>query len=119
MVDGTQAGVIPRAWIIGTIADLFDPGSTAFHALTFLTLAIIYLPIRSLIFRSRMTGWASWAFICTLLLHVCDGWVSGFGDGSTGNILLSALWTATIAVGIGWIFRGLPDSIQPVGKGGA
>ena len=119
MVDGTQQGVIPRAWVIGTIADVFDPGSVVFHALTFITLAIIYLPIRSLIFRSRMTGWASWAFIATILVHLCDGWIAGFGDGSGWNMIFSAMGTAMVAVAFGWLLKGLPEVLQPVGKGGA
>jgi hypothetical protein len=119
MVDGTEHGVIPRAWVIGTIADIFDPASIAFHALTFMTLAIIYLPIRSLIFRSRITGWAAWAFIATMLFHLCDGWMSGFGDGNGWYLFLSATWTALVAVAFGWLLKGLPDVLQPVGKGGA
>lgn len=119
MVDGTEDGMVMRAWLIGLIADMLDPGSECFHALMFLGLAVLYLPLRSVIFRSRVTGWAAWAFIGTMLSALVDGWVSGFGDARGWVLLLSALWTAVAAMAIGGLFRGLPGPLQPVGKGGA
>jgi hypothetical protein len=119
MVDGTEEGMLVRAWLIGLVADMLDPGSTCFHALTFLTLGIMYLPLRAVIFRSRITGWAAWAFIGSLTCNLIDGWTAGFGDATGSSMLLSALWTALSAMGIGWLFRGLPGPLQPVGKGGA
>jgi hypothetical protein len=119
MVDGTQRGVIPRAWIIGTIADLFDPASIAFNAIMYLSLAVLYLPVRALIFRSRMTGWAAWAFIATMIARTIDGWMYGFGDSSPLVLVIAASWTAVAAVVLGWLLRGLPPVLQPIGQGGA
>ena len=119
MVDGTEDGVLMRAWVVGLVADMIDPGSDCFHSLMFLGLALAYLPVRSLVFRSRMTGWAAWAMICSLLSNLIDGWIGGFGDATGGTMWLSSLWTAAAAVAIGWLFRGLPAKLQPVGKGGA
>lgn len=119
MVDGTEDGMVLRAWLIGLVADMLDPGSICFHALTFLTLAVMYLPLRAVIFRSRITGWGAWAFMGSLTCALIDGWTAGFGDATGGTMLLSALWTALAAMGIGWLLRGLPTALQPVGKGGA
>lgn len=119
MVDGTEDGVLMRAWVVGLVADMIDPGSECFHSLMFLGLALAYLPVRSLVFRSRMTGWGAWAMICSLLSNLIDGWIGGFGDATGRTMLLSSLWTAAAAVAIGWLFRGLPAKLQPVGKGGA
>ncbi len=119
MVDGTEDGMVLRAWVIGLMADVIDPGSECFHALLFLGLAIAYLPLRSVIFRTRFTSWGAWAMIGSLIGNLVDGWVSGFGDATGWIMLVSSLWTALAAMAIGWLFRGLPGSLQPVGKGGA
>lgn len=119
MVDGTEDGVLMRAWLIGLVADGLDPGSVTFHTIGFLALALAYLPVRDLFFRTRFTGWASWAAICALVLALADGWIAGFGDATAGRIAGHIVLTAAIAMGIGWLFGGLPTAIQPVGKGGA
>jgi hypothetical protein len=119
MVDGTEDGVVLRAWLVGLLADALDPGSECFHALMFLGLALAYLSVRDLVFRSRITGWGVWALICSLVSALVDGWVSGFGDATGGSMVVSALWTALAAMGLGWLLRGLPGTLQPVGKGGA
>ena len=119
MVDGTEEGVVMRAWVIGLIADVIDPGSICFHALMFLGLGVAYLPLRSVIFRSRITGWGAWAMIGSLLSNLVDGWVAGFGDATGGSMLVASLWTGAAAMGLGWLLRGLPGPLQPVGKGGA
>lgn len=119
MVDGTEDSMVLRAWLIGLVADMIDPGSICFHSLTFLFLAVAYLPLRSVIFRTRITGWGAWAMIGSLTCNLIDGWVAGFGDATGWSMLVSALWTALAAMGMGWLFRGLPKTLQPVGKGGA
>lgn len=119
MVDGTEDGVLMRAWLIGMVADALDPGSLTFHTLGFLALALAYLPVRDLIFRTRFTGWAGWAAICALTLALADGWVGGFGDATGGRILGNTVLTAIAAMGIGWLFGSLPTAVQPVGRGGA
>jgi hypothetical protein len=119
MVDGTEEGVVMRAWVIGLVADAIDPGSTSFHALMFLALGVLYLPLRSVVFRSRITGWGAWAMIGSLLCNLIDGWDAGFGDATGWSMLAAALWTGLAAMGMGWLLRGLPSALQPVGKGGA
>jgi hypothetical protein len=119
MVDGTKVGVLWRAWLIGSIADVFDPGCSCFHAFAFLALALCYLPMRDLVFRTRLTGWASWAAICSVTVTLVDSSLTDFGDSTWITVLASAAWTAVAAMSIGWLFSGLPDSLQPVGKGGA
>ncbi len=119
MVDGTEDGVLWRAWVVGLVSDLVDPGSECFHAIAFLLLALCYLPVRSLVFRTRVAGWAGWAMICSLLVTIADGWVGGFGDSTWKTMSLDALETALAAMAIGWLFGGLPGALHPVGKGGA
>ncbi len=119
MVDGTEDGVVMRAWLIGLVADVIDPGSVYFHALLFLGLGVGYLPVRSVVFRSRITGWGAGAMIGSLVGNLIDGWVGGFGDATGWSMMVSSLWTALAAMGLGWLLRGLPNALQPVGKGGA
>jgi hypothetical protein len=119
MVDGTEQGVLWRAWLIGVVADFVDPGSEYFHAIAYLLLALAYLPVRSLVFRTRSTGWASWAAVCSLLAALADGWIAGFGDSTWRTMLLSAGETAVCAMAVGWLFGGMPGAWHPVGKGGA
>lgn len=119
MVDGTEDGVLWRAWWIGVAADFVDPGSEYFHAIAYMLLALAYLPLRSLVFRTRSTGWASWAAVCSLLCAIIDGWVSGFGDSTWKTMAISAGETAVSAMAIGWLFGGIPGAWHPIGKGGA
>jgi hypothetical protein len=119
MVDGKEHGVLWRAWLIGLIADIFDPASLYFHSVLFVVLALIYIPVRSLVFRSRMTGWAAWAFIASMIMQLTDGWLTSFGDATGGTMLFSAGLTAITAMFFGWLFRGLPETLQPVEPGGA
>ncbi len=119
MVDGTEQGVLWRAWLIGVVVDFVDPGSEYFHAIVYLLLALAYLPVRSLVFRTRSTGWASWAAVCSLLAAAADGWCSGFGDATWRTMLLGAGETALAAMAVGWLFGGLPGALHPVGRGGA
>lgn len=119
MVDGTEDGVLIRAWLIGLGVDAIDPGSDCFHAIGFLLLALAYLPLRSLVFRTRFTGWAVWAAICSLVLALVDGWLSGYGDATGRSLVISAGLTALATMGVGWVFSGIPGAYQPVGRGGA
>lgn len=119
MVDGTADGVVVRAWIAGVCADLLDPGSDYFHALGYLGLALMYLPLRGMMFRTRMLGWAGWAAACSLILAVVDRHLSAPGDGTWMTMTANALLTGVAAIAIGWLFRGLPGGIHPIGRGGA
>ena len=88
-----------RAWLIGLGVDAIDPGSDCFHAIGFLLLALAYLPLRSLVFRTRFTGWAVWAAICSLVLALVDGWLSGYGDATGRSLVISAGLTALATMG--------------------
>lgn len=119
MVDGVDKDVPVRAFLAGSIADLIDPGSEAFHLLTFLALAALVLPLRSFMFRGRFAGWALWGLVAALLVGLTDRVMAGSGETTVGMLLLHALLTALVAGGIGWLMRGLPDALRPMAKAGA
>ena len=128
MVDGTEEGVLLRAWLIGLCGDLTDPASTAlsgfdlgacFHTICYLLLAMIFLPLRGFLFRGRITGWAAWAMLSYLLLNIIDRWRSGGGDGGLTLLLANGVLTGLVAIPLGWALNHLPRRLHPIGEGGA
>jgi hypothetical protein len=119
MIDGTEDGMPLRAWLVGVLYDLMDPGSVWFHAVAYLLIAVALLPIRKFFFRRRATGWAVWAAACSLLLVLMDGWTGGFGDTTATVAAAQALLTAAAAAAIGWMVAVLPRRWHPLGEGGA
>jgi hypothetical protein len=54
-----------------------------------------------------------------MIARTIDGWMYGFGDSSALVLVIAASWTAVAAVVLGWLLRGLPPVLQPIGQGGA
>ena len=119
MIDGSEDGMPVRAWSVGFIYDLFDPGSVYFHAIAYLVIALALLPVRNLLFRRRVAGWAGWAATCSLLMVLVDGWAGGWGDQVIVVVLAQAVLTAAAAAGLGWLVGVIPHPWHPLGKGGA
>jgi hypothetical protein len=119
MIDGTEDGMLVRVWVTGLLYDLVDPGSVCFHAVAYLILAMALLPIRHLWFRRRVTGWAVWAAICSLLVTAIDGWLGGWGDTTWAVASAQALLTGAGAATLGWMVAVIPHPWHPLGQGGA
>ncbi len=118
MVDGDEDGVLPRAWIAGFCVDLIDPGSVCFHLVGFTLLALAFLPVRRLLFRTRGLAWALWALVCTLVLAVADHRLAGLAV-PWRACWTTALMTAVAAIAIGGFFAWIPAELRPLGKAGA
>jgi hypothetical protein len=117
IVDGSDRGVLVRAWLVGVSRDLIDPGSVYFHAIGYSALALAFLPVRSLVFHARGLTWAVTAFIASLVLSAVDRMLTGPGDGGYVVMIAIALMTGLCAPIFGGIFSRLPHMIHPAGKG--
>jgi hypothetical protein len=110
---GVPQRAVWRAWIVGLLADLADPGSQVFHAISLPLLAIGYTWIERFLQRGP-GGRFVVAAMLRLVLGMGDNLVAeGVGIGS-GAILASAFWTGCIAVLLGWLIEGIPEGLRPV-----
>ncbi len=119
MVDGTEDGVVWRAWIAGLACDLVDPVGGGFHVLAYTLLGIGFLPLRRFLFRTRIAAWVVWGAMSFLLLRTADGLLGGFADLAPQRVVIGATTTALAAAACGWLFGGLSARWRPVGTGGA
>lgn len=119
MVDGTEEGVVGRAFLAGLARDLADPVGLGFHTAVLTLLGVAFLPVRRFLFRTRAAAWMVWAATCFVVVRLIDGALTGFGDLTLQRIVVGALTTAVTAVICGWLFGGLPKALRPVGAGGA
>ena len=120
VVAGDERLLLLRAWAIGLIRDLVDPGSVVFHTAAYLGLALIFLPMRQMVFHGRAVAWIGWAVAASLLLTAVDRMLSGVGLGApwrTAAIIAGLTGAMTLA--IGWIFSGLPKVLRPLPDAGA
>lgn len=118
MIDGSERGVLIRAWMIGMVRDLIDPGSVYFHTVAYTLLAAAFLPARAFVFSARAVAWAGWAAFSSLVLALIDRKISGAGDGTFGRVAVDAILTGLAAAAIGLTLRLLPKFLSPVGKVG-
>ncbi len=129
MVDGDDDGVLLRAWLVGILRDLVDPGSglgygtaslvnQCFHTLTYSMLGVAALALRTFVFRSRSIGWGAWAFAASAVLALIDCRLGGMAIPWIA-LLLDASMTALAAMALGWLLGGLPEPLRPIGHGGA
>lgn len=124
MVDGDDDGVLLRAWLVGVIHDLVDPGTgygrghDLFHAIAYACLGLAFIPARSWLFRSRALGWGGWAFACALAVSLVDHRLGGVPI-AYGPVIASAALTGGAAMAIGWLLGGLPESVRPLRTGAA
>src|SRR3954470_14155067 len=107
VVDGTDDGVLIRAFVIGLIRDCVDPGSVYFHTFAYFGLALAFMPARTLVFRTRAAGWATFAMLASMLLTNLDRWLTG-GDANVLVLLAVAMLTALATFPLGWPFRYVP-----------
>lgn len=119
MVDGTEDGVVWRAWIAGLACELADPVGNGFYLLAFTALGIIFLPVRRFLFRTRAAAWVVWAAVSFVLVRMADGVLGGFADLTWQHLVIGAATTAGAAAACGWLLGGLPARWRPVGVGGA
>ncbi|HYE05534.1 MAG TPA: hypothetical protein VEL07_08380 [Planctomycetota bacterium] len=118
VVDGSDDGVLIRAFVVGLVRDCVDPASVCFHTFAYFVLALAFLPARPLVFRTRTVGWAAFAALATVLLLSLDR-LTGGGDATVVVVLAIAILTAASTWPLGWPWRFVPGSMHPAGKGGA
>jgi len=126
VVDGVEHGVVARAWLIGAIRDLTDPLAelpgrvSCFWSVAFLLLALAFLPVRGLVFRSRGAAWAAWALLAYPVLAIADHLLfAGMAVWEPWPMAISALLTAIATLPIGGVLGRLPGRWHPVGLAGA
>ena len=120
VVAGDERRLLLRAWSIGLIRDGIDPGSVVFHTAAYFSLALIFLPLRQMVFHGRAAAWIGYAVAASLLLAAIDR--------ALGGIPLNAPWTSALVIAlgtglatlvIGWLFAGLPKVMRPLPETGA
>jgi hypothetical protein len=119
MVDGDDEGVVFRAWAIGVVRDLIDPGSVWFHAACGLALGMAMVPVRRMLFRTRWAAWGGMGVAASAFVQVCDVVVSGAGGRPWWQPLAVALLTGLAAVALGWLMAALPKDLRLVREAGA
>lgn len=120
VVAGDERRLLVRAWSIGLIRDLVDPGSVAFHTVAYFALAIIFLPLRQVVFHGRAVGWIGWAVCASLLLTGVDRLLAGVALGAPWRgALLIAGSTGLTTLALGWVLVGLPKPMRPVEESAA
>lgn len=118
VVDGGERGVLVRAWIVGLIRDCVDPGSTCFHTVAYFTLALVFLPMRAVVFHSRGVAWMLWAAVASVLLTAIDaGFIAGVAP-RWPPMLVGALFTGLATLPMAWLLKVLPRDLHPIGHGG-
>ncbi len=118
VIDGSDDGVLIRAFVVGLVRDCVDPASICFHTFAYFLLAVAFLPARSLVFRTRAAGWSVFAGLATVLLMYLDRLIGG-GDASVVVVLAVAILTAAATWPLGWPWRFVPVLMHPAGKAGA
>lgn len=118
IAGGGARWMLLRAWLVGAMRDLADPASLCFHAVAYTVFALLFLPVRGVVYRGRGISWAFLASGGSLTLRWADRWWIGldpFADFTTG--LLVAICTGLAALAIGWLMQGLPIWLRPVETG--
>lgn len=119
MVDGTEDGVVWRAWLAGLACDVVDPVGGGFYMLSFTVLGMVFVHLRHFLFRTRAAAWMVSAAVIFMAVRLVDGCFGGFADVTTQKMVIGAGTTAVAAAACGWLFGGLPARWRPVGVGGA
>lgn len=119
MVDGPEEGVLPRVMAVGVLQDAAEPGSSCFHLVAYVLLALGMLVLRDFLFRTRTLAWALSAAAVSLLATLMDCLVSGAGDVLPWRLWIMALGAAGACIALGWLLGGLPQRLRPVARAGA
>ncbi len=70
------------------------------------------------LFLTCAAAWIVCAASSSLVVHLTDGVLIGFGDLSLQRLLVGSLGTAPTTVACGWLFGGLLKVFCPAGVGG-
>ena len=120
VVAGDERRLLLRAWSIGLVRDVIDPGSVVFHTVSYFALALIFLPLRQMVFHGRVAAWMGWAIAASLLLTAVDRMLGGIPPSAAWTpALVVALGTGLATLAIGWLFSGLPKVLRPLPDAGA
>lgn len=120
VVAGDERRLLVRAWSIGLLRDLVDPGSVAFHTVGYFALALVFLPLRQMVFHGRAVAWIGWSVAASLLLTAVDRLLAGVALGAPWMpALVVAAMTGAATLAIGWLLGGLPRAIRPLADAGA
>ena len=120
VVAGDERLLLLRAWSIGLIRDCLDPGSVVFHTTAYFALALVFLPLRQMVFYGRAVAWIGWAVGASLLLTAVDRLLGGIAlNAPWGPALVIAAMTGGATLAIGWLFGGLPKVLRPLPDVGA
>lgn len=113
IIASGEKTVLIRAWMLGFCMDILDPASHSFYMLLYTFLAVIFLPIRSIVFQRSYVGWFVWAVCCHCIVAYMTASAMAYAPWS--RILFDAAFTGIFTVIIGFFANELPRRIHPLG----
>jgi len=116
IVAGREEELLPRAWLIGGIADLVDPASAVFHLIFFAAAALAFVPLRPFLFHSHASSLALGAVLLLCAEYLMVGLVGGWWAALDGGWFAVAGLTVAAAIALGWLFEVIPEGWHPLGR---
>ncbi|NRA40341.1 MAG: hypothetical protein HRU15_19510 [Planctomycetes bacterium] len=113
IIASSERMVLIRAWFLGMCMDMVDPGSHSFYMLSYTFLAVVFLPMRSVVFQRSYFGWFLWAASCHILMSYMNSGQLLYADWS--RVFFDAICTGIFAIMIGFFANELPRQVHPLG----
>lgn len=114
IIASSERSVLLRAWLLGLAMDVFNPATSAWYMSWCLFIAVVFLPLRALVFQRSLSGWFIWAVLC----HLFMAWLLAGPNqlyAEWTRVVWDALMTGVFAIVLGSLFNELPRQLHPLG----
>ena len=114
-IASSEKSVLIRAWLLGFAMDLWNPYTTAWYMTWYLLLALLFMPLRSLVFQKSLSGWFIWACILHFVMASLLAGQYSLWYAEAGRVFFDACMSGVCAVLIGAMVNELPPRFHPLG----